>query len=59
MSGLEARDAQQVEQELMEANIPYDLTPDGATIRVPDVSLNKARLAIAGKGTALQRANGI
>ncbi|HET9099292.1 MAG TPA: flagellar basal-body MS-ring/collar protein FliF [Acidobacteriaceae bacterium] len=50
MSGLEARDAQQVEQELTEANIPYDLTPDGATIRVPDVSLNKARLAIAGKG---------
>ena len=50
MSGLEARDAQQVEQELMEANIPYDLTPDGATIRVPDVSLNKARLAIAGRG---------
>ena len=50
MSGLEARDAQQVEQELMEANIPYDLTPDGTTIRVPDVSLNKARLAIAGKG---------
>ncbi|MGB8480594.1 MAG: flagellar basal-body MS-ring/collar protein FliF [Acidobacteriaceae bacterium] len=50
MSGLEARDTQQVEQELMEANIPYDLTPDGATIRVPDVSLNKARLAIAGKG---------
>ena len=50
MSGLEARDAQQVEQELTEANIPYDLTPDGTTIRVPDVSLNKARLAIAGKG---------
>ncbi|MGB7200607.1 MAG: flagellar basal-body MS-ring/collar protein FliF, partial [Acidobacteriaceae bacterium] len=50
MSGLEARDVQQVEQELMEANIPYDLTPDGTTIRVPDVSLNKARLAIAGKG---------
>lgn len=50
MSGLETRDAQQVEQELMEANIPYDVTPDGATIRVPDASLNKARLAIAGKG---------
>jgi flagellar M-ring protein FliF len=50
MSGLEARDAQQVEQELMNANIPYALTPDGATIRVPDVSLDKARLAIAGKG---------
>jgi flagellar M-ring protein FliF len=50
MSGLEARDAQQVEQELMTADIPYDLTPDGTTIRVPDVSLDKARLAIAGKG---------
>ncbi|HVC91236.1 MAG TPA: flagellar basal-body MS-ring/collar protein FliF [Acidobacteriaceae bacterium] len=50
MSGLEARDAQQVEQELMEANVPYDLTPDGATIRVPSASLSRARLAIAGKG---------
>ncbi len=50
MSGLEARDAQQVEQELMQANIPYDLTPDGTAIRVPEVSLNKARLAIAGRG---------
>lgn len=50
MSGLEARDAQQVEQELMEANIPYDVTPDGATVRVPDTDLNRARLAVAGKG---------
>jgi flagellar M-ring protein FliF len=50
MSGLEARDAQQVEQELMEANIPYDLTPDGGTVRVPAAALDKARLSIAGKG---------
>jgi flagellar M-ring protein FliF len=50
MSGLEARDAQQVEQELTETNIPYDLTPDGATVRVPAAFLNKARLTIAGKG---------
>lgn len=50
MSGLEARDAQQLEQELAEAQIPYDLAPDGATIRVPVASLNRARMVIAAKG---------
>ncbi len=50
MSGLEARDAQQLEQELMDAGISYDLTPDGTAIRVPASSLNRARMAIAAKG---------
>ncbi len=50
MSGLEARDAQQLEQELGEAGIAYDLTPDGATIRVPASALSRARMAIAAKG---------
>ncbi|HWF66236.1 MAG TPA: flagellar basal-body MS-ring/collar protein FliF [Acidobacteriaceae bacterium] len=50
MSGLEARDAQQLQQELMDAGISYDLTPDGTSIRVPAASLNRARMAIAAKG---------
>lgn len=50
MSGLEARDAQQLEQELTDAGIQYDLTPDGATIRVPAASLNRARMTVAAKG---------
>lgn len=50
LSGLEARDAQQVEQELTAASIPYDVTPDGATIRVPANSLNAARIEVASKG---------
>jgi len=50
MSGLEARDAQQVEQELTDAGIPYDVTPDGTTVRVPASSLNRARMAVASKG---------
>ncbi|HUZ04495.1 MAG TPA: flagellar basal-body MS-ring/collar protein FliF [Acidobacteriaceae bacterium] len=50
LSGLEAKDAQQVEQELGLAGIQYDVTPDGATIRVPASQLNKARMEVAGKG---------
>lgn len=50
LSGLDAKDAQQVEQELAAAGIPYDVSPDGTTIHVPANSLNKARLEVAGKG---------
>ena len=50
LSGLEAKDAQQVEQELGAAGISYELSPDGTTIRVPASDLNKARLEVAGKG---------
>ena len=50
ISGLQAQDAQQVEQELTAAAIPYDVTPDGTTIRVPANSLNAARIQIASKG---------
>lgn len=50
LSGLQAQDAQQVEQELTAAAIPYDVTPDGTTIRVPANSLNAARIEVASKG---------
>ncbi len=50
LSGLTPQDAQQVEQELNAAGITYEVSPDGASIRVPASSLNKARLEVAGKG---------
>ena len=50
LSGLTPQDAQQVEQELNAAGISYEVSPDGASIRVPASSLNKARLEVAGKG---------
>ncbi len=49
LSGLESRDAQQVEQELTAAAIPYDVTPDGTTVRVPANSLNAARIEVSSK----------
>lgn len=50
LSGLEARDAQQVEQELGAAGISFEVSPDGTSIRVAASDLNKARLEVAGKG---------
>ena len=50
LSGLDSRDAQQIEQELTAAAIPYEVTPDGTTIRVPANSLNAARMEVASKG---------
>ncbi len=49
-AGLDAQDAQQLGTELTQAGINYDLTPDGASIRVPVSELNKARLLVAAKG---------
>lgn len=49
-TGLDSKDAQQLGAELTQAGIPYDLTPDGASIRVPASQLDKARLQIAAKG---------
>src|SRR6202007_2797082 len=37
-------------QILTQAQIPFDLTADGTTIRVPAAELDKARLATAAKG---------
>ncbi len=49
-TGLEPDDARQISQILTQAQIPYDVTPDGTGIRVPTTLLDKARLAAAAKG---------
>jgi flagellar M-ring protein FliF len=48
--GLDADDARQMGQILTQAQIPFDVTADGAGIRVPAAQLDKARLATAAKG---------
>jgi flagellar M-ring protein FliF len=49
-AGLEADDARQMAQQLTTAGIPFDVSPDGTTLRVPAQSLDKARLATTAKG---------
>jgi len=49
-ANLDAEDARQTGQILVEAQIPFEATPDGAGIRVPAAQLDKARLATAAKG---------
>lgn len=49
-TGLEAKDAQQVSQELAAAGIPYQMTADGSGIEVPADRLDKARMEVAAKG---------
>jgi flagellar M-ring protein FliF len=49
-SGMDAKDVQQISQELATAGIAYQVTPDGASIEVPADSLNKARMEVAAKG---------
>lgn len=49
-TGLDARDTQQVSQELASAGIPYQMTPDGGGIQVPAEMLDKARMEVAAKG---------
>ena len=49
-AGLEARDAREIAASLTAAGLPFDLSPDGATIRVPSESLDKARLLTTAKG---------
>jgi flagellar M-ring protein FliF len=49
-SGLEARDAQQVAQELGAAGIPFQITADGAGVEVPADAVDKARMEVAAKG---------
>ena len=44
-------DARQTGQILAQAQIPFELTADGAGIRVPAAQLDKARLATAAKGS--------
>jgi flagellar M-ring protein FliF len=49
-NGLEAKDVQQVSQELAVAGIPYETTADGAGVQVPSELLDKARMEVAAKG---------
>lgn len=49
-TGLEPDDARQIGQVLAQAQIDFDMTPDGTGIRVPAAMLDKARLAAAAKG---------
>jgi flagellar M-ring protein FliF len=49
-AGLEPADAREIASELTAANIPFDVSPDGATLRVPASGLDKARLATTAKG---------
>ena len=49
-AGLESADAREIASELTAANIPFDVSPDGTTLRVPTSSLDKARLATTAKG---------
>src|SRR5271156_1986374 len=49
-NGLDAKDVQQVSQELAAAGIPYETTADGAGVEVPADMLDKARMEVAAKG---------
>lgn len=49
-AGLESSDAREIASELTAADIPFDVSPDGATLRVPADNLDKARLATTAKG---------
>jgi flagellar M-ring protein FliF len=48
-SGLDGEDARQVGILLTQAQIPFELTDNGLTLRVPSTQLDKARLATSGK----------
>lgn len=49
-SGLEPEDARQVGLTLTQAQIPFDVSDNGTTLKVPAQQLDKARLATASKG---------
>src|SRR5579872_2599388 len=49
-AGLDSEDARQAGLTLTQAQIPFDVSGDGSTIRVPAPLLDKARLATASKG---------
>jgi flagellar M-ring protein FliF len=49
-AGLDPEDARQMAQELTAAGIPFDVSPDGAALRVPAEDLDKARLTATAKG---------
>jgi flagellar M-ring protein FliF len=47
---LDPADARSLGDELTAAKIPFDVTPDGTTVKVPADQLDKARLETAAKG---------
>jgi len=49
-TGLEPDEARTIADTLTQAQIPFDLSQDGAVIRVPAAQLDKARLAASAKG---------
>ncbi len=49
-AGLSAPEAQQMAGRLAAANIPYELSPDGAALSVPTDQLDSARLKTAAEG---------
>jgi len=49
-AGLDPGDARAIAAGLAAAKISFDLSPDGATIRVPSDALDTARLAVTAKG---------
>ena len=49
-TGLDPEDSRQIGQVLAQAQISFDMTPDGTGIQVPAAMLDKARLAAAAKG---------
>ena len=49
-AGLDPQDARQIGLTLTQAQIPFDVSSDGTSIRVPVPQLDKARLATAAKG---------
>jgi flagellar M-ring protein FliF len=51
-TGMEPDDARATGQALVQAQIPFEPTPDGTGIRVPANQLDKARMVTASKGSA-------
>ena len=49
-SGLDAKDVQQIAQELAAAGIPYEVTEDGSGVKVGAEQMDKARMEVATKG---------
>jgi flagellar M-ring protein FliF len=49
-SGLDAKDVQQIAQELAAAGIPYEVTEDGSGVKVGADQMDKARMEVATKG---------
>ena len=57
-TGLDGKDVQQVSQELAAAQIPFEMTADGAGVQVPAEMLDRARMEVAAKGNAQFRIRG-